>query len=101
LCVRLARGAIATRLTASIAALALSRHSVDAVPAETFAPFVRAVDAVLADVAVGLTQERAPALLAEPPEPPPGLSPLLRGRLTRLGRQLKTLPDAAARRVEG
>jgi uncharacterized membrane protein YccC len=89
------------RFTASIAALALSRHSIDAVPAETFAPFVRAVDAALADVAAALAEERAPASLAEPPEPPPGLSPLLRGRLTRLGRQLKTLHDAAARRVEG
>jgi uncharacterized membrane protein YccC len=90
------------RFTASIAALALSRHSVDAVPAETLAPFARAADAALADVAGALAAGRAPAPLGEPPEPPAGpVSPLLRGRLTRLGRQLKTLHDAAARWAEG
>jgi hypothetical protein len=90
------------RFTASIAALALSRHSVDAVPAEALAPFARAADAALADVAGALAAGRAPAPLGELPEPPAGpVSPLLRGRLTRLGRQLKTLHDAAARWVEG
>ncbi len=90
------------RFTASIAALALSRHSVDAVPAEALAPFARAADAALADVAGALAAGRAPAPLAELPEPPAGpVSPLLRGRLTRLGRQLKTLHDAAARWAEG
>jgi len=84
------------RFTASIAALALSRHSVDAVAADTLAPFVRAVDAALADVAEALAEDRVPAPLGELPEPPLGLSPLLRGRLTRLARQLKTLHDAAA-----
>jgi uncharacterized membrane protein YccC len=90
------------RFTASIAALALSRHSVDAVPAEALAPFAQAADAALADVAGALAAGRAPAPLGEPPEPPAGpVSPLLRGRLTRLGRQLKTLHDAAARWAEG
>jgi uncharacterized membrane protein YccC len=90
------------RFTASIAALALSRHSVDAVPAETLAPFARAADAALADVAGALAAGRAPAPLGELPEPPAGpVSPLLRGRVTRLGRQLKTLHDAAARWAEG
>ena len=90
------------RFTASIAALALSRHSVDAIPAEALAPFARAADAALADVAAALAAGRAPAPLGELPEPPSAAaSPLLRGRLTRLGRQLKTLRDAAARWVEG
>ena len=89
------------RFTASIAALALSRHSVDAVPAETLAPFARAADTTLADVAGALAAGRTPAPLGELPEPPAGpVSPLLRGRLTRLGRQLKTLHDAAARWAE-
>jgi uncharacterized membrane protein YccC len=86
------------RFTASIAALALSRHSVDAVPAEALVPFAGATDAALADVAAALAAGRAPAPLGELPDPPAGpVSPLLRGRLTRLGRQLKTLHDAAAR----
>jgi uncharacterized membrane protein YccC len=93
------------RFTASIAALALSRHSVDAVPAETLAPFARATDAALADVAAALAAGHAPAPLGELPElpelPAGPVSPLLRGRLTRLGRQLKTLHDAAAHWAEG
>lgn len=85
------------RFTASIAALALSRYSVDAVPADALAPFAGATDAALADVAAALAAGRAPASLGELPEPTRAVSPLLRGRLTRLGRQLKTLHDAAAR----
>jgi uncharacterized membrane protein YccC len=89
------------RFTASIAALALSRYSVDATQAGALAPFAEAVDAALADVATGLAAGRAPAALSEFPEVPWGTeSPLLRGRLTRLGRQLKTLHDAAERWAE-
>ena len=91
----------ARRFTASIAAFALSRYSVDAIQAGALAPFAKAVDAALADVAAALAAGRAPAPLGELPELPAGqVSPLLRGRLTRLGRQLKTLHDAAARWVE-
>jgi uncharacterized membrane protein YccC len=90
------------RFTASIAALALSRHSVEAVPPEALAPFARAADAALADVAAALAAGRTPAPLGELPEPPSAAaSPVLRGRLTRLRRQLKTLHDAAAHWVEG
>jgi uncharacterized membrane protein YccC len=90
------------RFTASIAALALSRHSVDAAPSETVGPFARAADEGLAELAAALGSGRAPAPLAELPELSAGpVSPLLRGRLTRLGRQLKTLHDAAARWAEG
>jgi uncharacterized membrane protein YccC len=89
------------RFTASIAALALSRHSVEAIPADALAPFLRSVDAALADVAAALAEDRMPAPLGDMPAPPPGLSPLVRGRLTRLARQLKTLHDAAERRAEG
>jgi uncharacterized membrane protein YccC len=89
------------RFTASIAALALSRHSVDAMQAEALASFAQAADAALADVSAALAAGRAPAPLGVLPEPSGPVSPLLRGRLTRLGRQLKTLHDAAARWVEG
>ena len=56
------------RFTASIAALALSRHSVDAVPAEVLSPFAQAADVALADVAGALAAGRAPAPLGELPE---------------------------------
>ena len=89
------------RFTASIAALALSRHSVEAVSPETIAPFVRAADGALTELATALASGHVPAPLPDLPELPVGLaSPLLRGRLTRLGRQLKTMHDAAARWAE-
>ena len=92
----------ARRFTASVAALALSRHSVDAPPADTIAQFAQSMDAALRDIADALASGRAPAPLAAPPEAPAApLSPLLRGRLTRLARQLKTLHDAAARWAGG
>jgi uncharacterized membrane protein YccC len=88
----------ARRFTASIAALALSRHAVDASPPESLAPFARTMDAVLDDMAGALEEGRGPAPLPELPEPVgDGVSPLLRGRLSRLARQLKTLHDAAER----
>jgi uncharacterized membrane protein YccC len=90
----------ARRFTASIAALGLSRHSVDQVPPGALAPFAAAVDAVLRDLAAALAEDRPPRPLDPIPEPAdPALSPLLRGRLTRLGRQLKTLHDAVERQV--
>jgi hypothetical protein len=52
------------------------------------------------DLSVALVEGRPPALLEDAPEPAePELSPLLRGRLTRLARQLLTLHDAVARLV--
>jgi uncharacterized membrane protein YccC len=90
----------ARRFTASIAALALSRHAVDAVPAGALAPTASAVGAVLADLAAALREDRAPLPMPDLPVPAdPSLSPLLRGRLTRLGRQLRTLHDAVERQA--
>jgi uncharacterized membrane protein YccC len=88
----------ARRLTASIAALALSRHSVEERPRERLAPFAQAVDATLEDLASALEENRPPAPMGDIPDPSGALpSPLLRGRLTRLRRQLRTLHDAVGR----
>jgi uncharacterized membrane protein YccC len=88
----------ARRFTASIAALALSRHSVAAVPAHALEPFARATDEVLADLAAAIKDVRPPRPFDPVGDPAdPTLPPLLRGRLTRLRRQLKTLHDAVAR----
>jgi uncharacterized membrane protein YccC len=84
------------RLAASIAALGLSRHSIDAPPRDTLASLAVAVDATLDDLAGALEEGRDPAALEDLPADP-GASPLLRGRLTRLGRQLRTLHDAVGR----
>jgi uncharacterized membrane protein YccC len=84
------------RLAASIAALGLSRHSIAAPPRDTLAPVAVAMDATLDDLADALESGRAPAALQDLPTDP-GASPLLRGRLTRLGRQLRTLHDAVGR----
>jgi uncharacterized membrane protein YccC len=90
----------ARRFTASIAALGLSRHSVDHVSSGDLVPFAAAVDAALEDLAAALSEDRPPRPLKDIPEPAdPALSPLLRGRLTRLARQLKTLHDAVERHV--
>ena len=54
----------------------------------------------LADLAAAITEGRRPQPLEPVGEPPdPTLPPLLRGRLTRLRRQLKTLHDAVERQV--
>lgn len=88
----------ARRFTASIAALALSRHSVAAIPADALAPFASGMDRALADLAEAITDGRRPRPLEAVAEPAdPTLPPLLRGRLTRLRRQLKTLHDAVER----
>jgi uncharacterized membrane protein YccC len=90
----------ARRFTASIAALALSRHSTQVPSSRTLDEWATAADATLEDLAVALAERRPPAPWEEPPQPADqGLSPLLRGRLTRLARQLRTLHDAAARLV--
>jgi len=87
----------ARRFTASIAALALSRHSIDTTPPETLAAFAPAVDTALDDLAGALEEGRPPTPLPELPATDAGESPLLRGRLTRLARQLKTLHQAVDR----
>lgn len=88
----------ARRFTASIAALALSRHSIDAASGDVLVPFARDVGGVLEGLAGALERGGRPAPLADVPDPPTaGASPLLRGRLSRLRRQLRTLHDAVER----
>lgn len=92
----------ARRFTASIAALALSRHSVAPVPAGALERFASVMDFTLTDLSHALSEGRPPRPfdpMAEPADPT--LPPLLRGRLTRLRRQLKTLHDAIERQVAG
>jgi uncharacterized membrane protein YccC len=89
----------ARRFTASVAALALSRHSVEAPRPETLGPHAAYVSATLEDLAVAVALRRQPAPLGEPPGQDAAASPLLRGRLSRLVRQLRTLHAAAGRQT--
>jgi hypothetical protein len=58
------------------------------------------MDLALADLATAITESRPPQPLESVGEPPdPTLPPLLRGRLSRLRRQLKTLHDAVERQA--
>ena len=92
----------ARRFTASIAALALSRHSVDAPPAEALGPFAQGLRAGLDDLTEALAESRSPAPFRDVPIPSgPEVPPLLQGRATRLSRQLKTLHDAVDRWTRG
>jgi uncharacterized membrane protein YccC len=91
----------ARRFTASIAALALSRHSVAPVPAGALEAFASGMDLALADLATAIAEGRPPHPFDPMAEPAnPTLPPLLRGRLTRLRRQLKTLHDAIERQQD-
>ena len=87
------------RFTASIAALALSRHEVGTPAAGSLAPFADAIAGTLAELAAALREGRAPSPYVEPPElEPEHAAPLVRGRARRLARQLATLHGAVARR---
>jgi uncharacterized membrane protein YccC len=88
------------RLTASVAALAVARYALAAPDLAALAPFARAAEAVLDDLAAALVEGRAPA-----PLPPlgvgealeTGLPPLLRARMVRIARQIRTLHDEVGR----
>lgn len=88
----------ARRFTASAAALALSRHSAEPPSAEALLPFSAFVSGALEDMAAAIVGSRPPAPLGELPELDAlAVSPLVRGRLSRLARQLRTLHDAVLR----
>ena len=91
------------RLTASIAALALARHTEPDTNGLALRPFVETATGVLNDLAESVEEGRDPAPLpavvtsesarAREAEVPP----LLRARLDRLARQIRLLHDAIAR----
>jgi uncharacterized membrane protein YccC len=92
------------RLTASIAALALARHTapVGAGEGTTLAPFAHAATRVLDDLAAAVVAERRPAALPILVTTDGGYaervaSPLVRARLDRLARQIRLLHDAIDR----
>jgi uncharacterized membrane protein YccC len=88
------------RFTASVASLALARHTSPGALAATLAPFADAAASVMEELADALANERAPAPLpmlgaveaAEQPVPP-----LLRARVDRLAAQLRMLHEAVGR----
>ena len=90
----------ARRVTASSSALALSRYAIGPTSPEALRPFAEAADAMLDDVGAAIAEGRSPGpweVLPQPGEGQGPVPPLLRGRLSRLERQLRTLHDAAAR----
>jgi uncharacterized membrane protein YccC len=88
------------RFTASVASLALARHTSPGTHAATLAPFATAAGMVMEELADALTDERPPAPLpmlgaleaAEHPVPP-----LLHARVDRLARQLRMMHEAVGR----
>jgi uncharacterized membrane protein YccC len=88
------------RLTASTAALAVSRHTADPGAEPALRRFAEVAEQVLDDLRSAVEERRAPAPLPPLVQPAAGdlpLSPVLRIRLERLARQLKTLHDAIER----
>ena len=89
------------RLTASLASLALARHTSPPSSATALAPFAESASAVLDDLALSLESERAPATLARfsvaAEGNGPAVPPLLQARVDRLDRQLSMLHEATGR----
>ena len=90
------------RFTATVAALAVSRHSVRDVSQGQLGPFRERASAILDDLARALEESRAPAELAvlDAGGASASISPLVRARLERLSRQIKTMHDAVMRLAE-
>ncbi len=83
------------RLMASIAALSVLRHSLALENPEALGEFGRIAARVLEDLEDAAANARRPAALLVLPAPP--ADPLLRARIDRLARQLKTLHDTIER----
>jgi uncharacterized membrane protein YccC len=87
------------RFTASVAALAIARHAAEGTTRAALEPFRRAVMPVLDDLATSLENGRDPRGLPDldlhTGDAP--VSPLIKARVDRLARQVKTLHDAVAR----
>jgi uncharacterized membrane protein YccC len=87
------------RFTASVAALAIARHTPDGTTRAALEPFLHAVMPMLGDLATSLEHARTPLPLADLDAAmgEARLSPLVSARVNRLARQVKTLHDAVAR----
>jgi len=81
------------RFTASVAALAISRHAEETGPSPALEAFARAAGEALEEIAAAVEAGRAPAPLPATL----GEAALLAARLDRLARQVEALQDAAAR----
>ncbi len=88
------------RLIASIAALAIARHSHEPPPAGALESFAAGAERALDDLAAAVVDRRAPAPLPSLGEAEPAddaAPPLLRARIDRIARQIRTLHDAVER----
>jgi hypothetical protein len=88
------------RATASVAALALARHSAPPGSRALLDPFVRRADSVLDELASSASEQRRPAplpILVEDAELDREAAPLLRARVDRLARQIRLLHDSLDR----
>jgi uncharacterized membrane protein YccC len=91
------------RLTASIAALAMARHTEPGVSTTGLPRFTQTATIVLDDLATAIEEGRSPAplpsIVSSEAERAlePGVPALLRARLDRLARQIRLLHDAVAR----
>jgi uncharacterized membrane protein YccC len=89
------------RLTASIAALALTRHTAPGTSSAALHPFLGTATLVLDDLAESIVDGRPPAPLPAPAEVDERTALIVRARVDRLARQLRLLHDAVARRPRG
>jgi uncharacterized membrane protein YccC len=85
------------RLTASIAALALTRHTTPGTSSAVLVPFLGTATHVLDDLAESIIDKRPPAPLPAPAEPDQQTALIVRARMDRLARQIRLLHDAVAR----
>jgi uncharacterized membrane protein YccC len=84
--------AYSRRFTATVAALAVSRHAVREVKSAELAAFCSSAVEVIGDLSNALDDSRVPREMA--PLETKTFSPLIRARLERLSRQIKTMHDA-------
>jgi hypothetical protein len=89
------------RLTASIAALALTRHTTPGTSSAALVPFLGSATRVLDDLAESIVDGRPPAPLPAPAEVDERTALIVRARVDRLARQIRLLHDAVARRTRG
>jgi uncharacterized membrane protein YccC len=85
------------RLTASIAALAITRHTTPGTSSATLVPFLGTATLVLDDLAASIVDGRPPAPLPAPAEVDQRTALIVRARVDRLARQIRLLHDAVAR----